>query len=485
MKNPTYYKPVFQTLLSVFLVSVFILFALMEFRHTNKVLTQFETGIKQIAINKTNLYIDNLKSITVNAANKFENESSLHNFNLNNLLLMDSRITNLYIFENNGKVLKSTNNSLSNEQIRQLVIKSSGLHLFDVILSGIYKDEAKYDVISLAIPLGKKVEFKNLVMVIEFRIDQYRNELLEEFLSPNYKIAVFDSLGNTVIWPFDDIDLKSFDRSAETFYADKSRYNVSSNKSDENWQVIVFFKSTNFEFFRAITILFLVFALYICLYELLVEFWGVNTAKTYFENIDFAIFNQINEGVIIANNAGRIIFANEAAHHIFADRKNTLRNVMLKEILGNAGDTSGQQDKSFTFSVLFQDKLLKAIHSPIIKNNKILGSLSVIRTNEENESIDSNVLNTLVESLPQGIVFINKHHDVILANLMAKCYINNLLPGTSIEVVDRELAKIIYNNIDSGLSKRIQLSNNRIYEISPIYDDDGIYLGTLVIILTE
>lgn len=487
MKNSSQkIKLVFPTLLSVFMVSIFIVFSLMEFRHTNKVLTQYETGIKEVAINKTNLYLDDLKAITVNAANNFENNSSInHPLDLKALLPLDRRLTSIYLVRNDGKIIASTEKAYNQKIIREIAAQTAELHLFEVMVSGVYKGTlANYDAISLAIPLGKKVEFKDLVMVLEFRIDQYKNDVTQEFLNPNYKIAVFDKFNKAIIWPFDQVHLESFDLNTETFFEGKNRYNISSNSTKENWRIFVFFKSTNFEVYRVFTILFLVFALYICLYELLVEFWGVNTAKTYFENIDFAILNQINEGVIIANNTGFILFANEAAHNIFADRKNTLRNVTLKEILGNAGDNPETQDKSFIFTVAFRDKILKAIHSPIIKNNKILGSLTVIRTNNDYSSIDHKVLHKLIESLPQGIVFFNKHHEVVLANLIAKCLLSNLTTGASIEVIDKELAAIIYNNIDTGLSKRVQTSNGHSCEISPIYDDDGIYVGTLVILLT-
>ncbi|MEG6522439.1 PAS domain-containing protein [Desulfotomaculum sp. 1211_IL3151] len=487
MKNSSQkIKPIFPTLLSVFLVGIFIIFSLMEFRHTNKILNQYETGIKEVAINKTNLYFDDLKTITVNAANNFENNSSIHKpLDLKTLLTLDRRLTSIYLVRNDGKIIDATEKEYNQKIIREIAIKTSELHLFEVFVSGVYKGTlANYDAISLAIPLGKKVAFKDLVMVLEFRIDPYKNDVTQEFLNPNYKIAIFDQFNKAVIWPFDPVYLESLDLNAETFFEGKNKYNLSSNTTKENWRIIVFFTSTNFEIYRVFTILFLVFALYICLYELLVEFWGVNTAKTYFENIDFAILNQINEGVIIANNTGIILFANEAAHNIFADRKNSLRNVTLKEILGNAGDNLETQDKHFISTVMFRDNILKAIHSPIIKNNKILGSLTVIRNNNDNSNIDHRVLHKLIESLPQGIVFFNKHHEVVLSNLIAKCLLSNLTIGANIEVIDKELASIIYNNIDTGLSKRTQTSTGHNCEITPIYDDDGIYVGTLVILLT-
>ncbi|MEW6063903.1 MAG: PAS domain-containing protein [Bacillota bacterium] len=486
MKKSPQIKTAFPTFATIFFISIFILFGIMEFRHTKNLINQYETGIKQITIKKTEVFQDNLKTVTVNIAKKLENEPETERL-FKQIVSFDYRMTNLYLLKEDGTILTSASQNSQDPDIAKFVRQPTQLGNYQVLVSGVHVDSlSKLEVITMIVPLQKKFEDQKIFLAVNFRLDQYQNEIIQESMNQNFRIAVFDPSGNPVIWPFEKIKANAFDPQQETFYYDTLRYNiVASDAGYSPWRLYFFFEANNFELYRAIAILFLVFALYICLYELLVEFWGVNTAKTYFENIDFAIFNQINEGVIIANNSGRIIFANETAHHIFADRKDTLRNIKLKEIFGNTDDFQGENERATTLTLKFRDKLLKVIHSPIIKNNKILGSLSVIRTDVKEETVYHQVLNKLLEALSQGIIFVDKNHEIYLANFMAKCYLKNLIPGTSIEVIDRELATFIYNNIDSGITKRIELSRGLACEVTPVYDDDGIYVGTLVVLQND
>ncbi|MEW6696583.1 MAG: PAS domain-containing protein [Bacillota bacterium] len=486
MKQSPQTRTVFSTFLMVFFISTIILFGIMEFRHTNNIIKDYQTSIQQVAVNKTNLYLDGLKTITINTAKKIENKPPTNKQDLKNFISSDYQITDLYIVSRNGTIELSTSREKTNHTINTLIKKGENLKDYKVVFSDIHWDSSSgFQIVSMAIPL-QHGDSAGKLLVLSFRLDQYQNEMLQVFMNNNYKVAVFDNSGKEVIWPFEKINAATFDPQQENIYYQNLKYHIQSAHIDQiPWKMYFFFKTNNFELFRAITILILVFALYICLYELLVEFWGVNSAKTYFENIDFAIFNQINEGVIIANNSGQIIFANETAHLMFADRKNTLRNVKIKEVLGNLDKPYEGNEKPFTLTLKIADKLLKAIHSPIIKNNKILGSLTVIRTNVKADNISKQVLDKLVDPIPQGVMFIDKNHELAMANLMAKCYFNNLVIGTGIDVINRELAAFIYNNIDSGVLKRIELSNGLICEISPIYDDDHIYVGTLVILINN
>jgi PAS domain-containing protein len=348
-----------------------------------------------------------------------------------------------------------------------------------VTISGVHNDPFSHLRIVSAVVVAK-----DATLVIDFRIEQYQKEIMQEFINENYKIAVFDGSDYPVYWPFDKEKLDGFKKGQSRFYDQRENYNVVVSSAGQTpWQLYFFFKENNFETFRTITILFLVFALYCCFYQLLVELLGVNSAKTYFENIDFAIFNQINEGVILTNNAGRVVFANNAAHEIFSDRKSSLLNIQLKEILGNIEDTPDGGEKPRTLTVKMSDKFLETIHSPIVKKGKKLGSLTVIRLNVKEERTFRIALNKLMEIIPEGAVFVDKNHEVAAANLMAKCYLGNLDRGAGIDVVDPVLADFIYENIGSGPVKRMEISDGLLCEIAPVYDDDGVYAGTLVLLL--
>ncbi len=475
-------KTIFPTFVMAVFISVFILFGIMEFRHTKAVINRYEAGIMQLAVNRTEDFQENLKTVAISIAKKVEKQQDIKELK-SQVGFVDSRLTDLYIVKADGTILDTTSASKQDQFISRLAKQAARLENNQVMFSGVHLDDAaRLEVITLLVPLSGQDAF----LAANFRLDQYKNEINQLFASKNYRIAVFDSAGNPLVWPFEGSGAEAWDAGQDIFYYDKVKYNVvTAEQRDNSWKVYFFFEPNNFELYRAITVMLLVFALYICLYELLVEFWGVNEAKTYFENIDFAIFNQIHEGVIIANNSGRIIFANEAAHQIFADRKSTLRNIRLKEVLGNNYDLPGDMEGTTTITINSRNKLFKAIHSPIIKNNKILGSLTVLRSDSKEADIFRQVLDKLMDVLPQGIIFVNRDHEVALANLMARCYLSNVSPGSSIEVVDRELADFIYKEIDARTTKRVELVTGLVCEVTPVYDDDGIYAGTLVVIPGE
>lgn len=467
---------------TVFLISLFIVFAIMEFRHTKNLITQYETGIQQIALNNTNLFLKDINKTSASIAKKIDLENqSLESSKLLTHIQKSYLVQDLYILDINGNIVAPLN---THANVNKAMVKeASNLKNYSSLLSPVHFDStSKTKVVTSFTPLQAQ---GNKILAIDFHLEDFQHEMLHELMSKNYSIAVFDHQGNAVVWPFNDKQLAKIGLNQDTFIYENKRYNVFSAHTDSHsWNVYFFFQANNIEIFRAVTILLLVFALYVCLYELLVEYWGVNTAKTYFENIDFAIFNQINEGVIIANNSGRVVFANETAHRMFADRKKLLRNVRLKEILGNQ-DLQKENYGSLSFSLKLSERLLKAIHSPIIKNNKILGSLTVIRNEVVGDNFIVPVMDKVFESIPQGIIFVNKEHEISHANLIAKCFFANLITGASIEVVDRELANFIYKNIDSQSVKRVKLSSGIDCEVTPVLDDDGIYVGTVIYILSD
>ncbi|AQS59243.1 cache domain-containing protein [Desulforamulus ferrireducens] len=479
MKQSPLIRTFFPSFFTVFLISIFIVFAIMEYRHTKNLFSQYEAGIQQIALSNTNRFLDDINNITVDAARRIE----VQNININqhiDTLIRNPLIKDVYVLTSDGNIIAASNaeRTISNS----LVSDAAKLKKYTTLMSPVHDDKTSGNkLVTIFTPLPN---YEQGILVIDFSLEKFQNMILQDLISKNFTVAVFDQNGNAVFWPFEDKLLSGFVFNQESYVLENKRYNVLSAQTDNAWLIYFFFPANNIEIFRAITVLLLVFALYVCLYELLVEYWGVNTAKTYFENIDFAIFNQINEGVIIANNSGRILFANETAHHMFAERKNLLRNVRLKEILGNV-DLQRENYGSQSFSLKLSDKLLKAIHSPIIKNNKILGSLTVLRNEVDGDTSISHVMDKVFESIPQGIIFVNKQHEISQANLIAKCYFANLIKGISIELVDRELADFIYKNIDSGSVKRVQLSSGVTCEVTPVHDEDGIYVGTVVYILSE
>lgn len=459
----------------VIALGIIIVFGIMEFRFLKDILTSYESSIEQIAVNKTNSFLNDLKSLSRNAARKIEMQDINAEEAVKIVPNYDIRVTGVYVVKEDSTTA-STSSSDKNLFITNLAKKAQENEQ-DVTLS-----EVINDTISTAVPLRD-----GRILIIDFTIDDYQKEIIEEFTNTAYKLAVFDNKNTPIVWPFEEDQLANFNSQQSKLYAGEEQYQViKSEVGNPSWNLYLFKKANNFEKYRAITIIFLVFALYYCLYQLLVEFWGVNSAKTYFDNIDFAILNQVNEGVIFTNNEGKIVFANKAAHDIFHERKNSLVNVQLKEVMGHIENLQGKSDNSQTLTLKTSDKLLEAIHSPIIKKGKKLGSLTVISANNSEEKAFKSVLEKLVEILPQGIIFVDKNNDIVTANLMAKCYLGNLDIGKNMEVVNPELAEFICKNIDSRSINRIKLTGHDIWcDAAPVYDNDGVYTGTLVILNSE
>lgn len=479
MKNSPGVKSNIPLFILLFLSSVFLIIGIMEFRFFKDTLSSYGSSIEQIAVNKTLFFLDELKATSINAAKKIEMENANIDEILQTISNYDNRITDVYLVEADGTMLHSLHGSDQQyiaQFIREQLPKNSRQKAF---FSKLHKDtKTQLPIISVAAPLSS-----NQVAVLSFRLDSYQQELQKEFVNENYKLAVFDHYGQPIIWPFKQQSLDFFQPPTEKFYSNGEEYRVNTTLIEQtNWQLYLFQRENHFETLRIIIIICLIFALYYCLYQLLVEFWGVNTAKTYFDNIDFAIFNQINEGVIISNNAGIIIFANQAAHQIFAERKEQLRNVKLKELIGHVAEN--HETKSQSVMLKTTDRLLAVIHSPIIKNGKKLGSLSVIRVSNEEEKTLSQAFNKLIEIVSEGIIYVDKDNNIAAANLMANYYLGNLERGKNIAAVNSELAAFILENQDIHTVKRIPLrSHNVVCDIAPVHDQDGKYAGTLILLL--
>ncbi|MGB9804828.1 PAS domain-containing protein [Desulfofundulus sp.] len=455
-----------------FLTAITMLF-IVEFRFLKGIMNDYEETIRQVAVNKTNFFLNDLRGVTEGAARKLNSQPD-RNAALKELPLFDHRISGACILDATGRVVARTGISpgdLPLEKFRSQPPRQGSRIL------GVHAGDGAQTVVTVVTPLGKEW------LALDFSIEDFQQELTQEFLGKTCKVAVFAGGNTPVVWPFERELLDHFSGREEKFYASQQIYDVSTLATgDPPWQLYFFMRENNFDTYRIITIMLLLFALYCCLYQFLVELWGVNSARTYFENIDFNIFNHVHEGVIISNNAGRVLFANQAAHEIFS-AKGPLKGAKFKDILGHIGDVQDARDRYGTLILKTADRLLEAIHSPIVKKGKVLGALTVIGTGGREEQTYSRVLSRLMEVLPQGAVYVDHNHRVVHANLMARCYLGSLETGLSIDAVDPELAGFIYRNMGSRSVKSVHLhSRNLDGKVIFIYDDEGVYTGTLVLL---
>ncbi len=460
----------------LFFLSIITVLFIAGFRFLKVVMNDYEESIRQVAINKTNLFLNDLQGITDGVAKKVLRQKGEGGGSLKELLSFDHRITGIYILDDNGRIINQAPEGYTGNYMFPKEAWKKRPHAGTQIL-GVHSDNNAQAVITMVTPL------KNERLAIDYTIAGFQQELSYEFLSSTFQVAIFDNHNYPIVWPFDHNLLDQFTGREKVFSVNRIQYNIKTLQLDRlPWRLYFFQKENNFDTYRVITVMFLLFALYCCLYQFLVELWRMNSARTYFENIDFTIFNHVNEGVIVSNNAGRVLFANRAAHEIFDPKGGSLKGVKLKEFLGHIGDDHGQ-NKYGTMTLKTADRLLQAIHSPIIRKSKVLGALTVIRTNSKEEEIHGHALSQLINALSQGVVYIDKNHRVVQANLVANFLLGNLSPGMSIDAVDPELAGFIYQNIGSRSIKRVKLSSlNITAEVSFIYDNDGVYAGTVVML---
>lgn len=251
-----------------------------------------------------------------------------------------------------------------------------------------------------------------------------------------------------------------------------------------SWQICFFQKDNPLETYRVIITMGLLFALFFCIYEFtlykfMADLWHASSINAYFEDINFAVFNHLEEGIVICNQAGKIVFANETAHKFFADQKSTLKGTEFQEIFGSVPDTvHGENRKTILKS---SGQLLEIAHAPIFKEGELLGSLVVITLSHDQEKIGGNILAKFVGVDRNGLVVVDKNHEIMLANMMASYYLGSLEKGRHIGEVDSRLATAIADNAGSRSLNRVMLDLSGVAcEIAAVHDDDGRYIATLV-----
>jgi len=463
--------------IALFVLSIITILFITEFRYLKDIMIDYEGTIRQVAVNKTNLFLGDLQTSAESASRKLSAQNKNKDAALKEVFSIDHRITGAAILDTGGQVVSQATDGYSDYPPLSGKAWEEKPKQGTSIL-GNHQGNGTQLVVTVVTPFGKEW------LALDYSITDFQQQLTQEFIGNTYRVAVFDNHNHAVVWPFEHTLLNKFTGQEEKFFANQLQYNVSSLDVRETpWKLYFFMRDNNFDTYRIITIMFLLFALYCCLYQFIVELWGVNSANSYFENIDFTIFNYINEGVIISNNAGRVIFANKSAHEIFATKRGPLKGLKIKDFLGHIGDTRDEQNKYGTLTLKTADHLLQAIHSPIIKKGKVLGALTVVGENSNEEGTCGHALSRLMEVLPQGVVFVDRNHKVLQANLMARYYLGSLDTGMSIDAVDPELAGFIYRNMGSRSFKRVQLTSlNLIGEVVFVYDDDGVYAGTLVML---
>jgi len=470
MKDILGAKKTVPLVIAIFILSFITLFLIVEFRFLNQTIQEYEAGIQKIAVNKTDGFIDELKLFTENWAQKIELQKNTTA--IKNIADSDNKIRNAYLLDSRGYVIKALNGKENYRFTNKDLVKQTQQSNKSYISTGSTANTTGYLLVSA--PLS--IEEKEVSLIIEFSINQFKQEIFQEFLQPNYKVALFDKEGRASVWPFDSNELGRLNpKNVKKFTSGDIKYTIKKTAiAGTSLQLFFFAKDNNFDTYRIVTIMFLLFALYFCIYQFLVEFWQANSAKSYFDNIDFDILNHLKEGIMITNKFNRIIFANKAAHDFFPEKEITFKKTNLKEILGHIGASN----KKFTLKK--SDKSLEIIRSPIFKNGKILGSLAVISESVAKERLCALMFSKLIEILEDGVIFVTQENKIDTANMMAQYYLGKVEKGMNINDINSELAASIHEHNGASVRRITLPAINLVCEIIPVYNESGMQAGTLV-----
>ncbi|MEW6574161.1 MAG: cache domain-containing protein [Bacillota bacterium] len=459
----------------IFFLSLVTVFFVVEFRLAKKVIGEYEDSLRRVTLNKIQLYVSDVRACAESTALKLGREKGITENLLKDVARQNPGVTGIYLVGTDGYVIASAGNG------EGYPYRPS--RAFERALAGeVFITGGEAGRIEVGAPVYDAAKQLRGVLIISYVAGPFFQELTQEFSNENYKIALLDSGNRPVVWPFDREKLEGFTAYQDKLYNRNLRYSVSAaGIKHTSWQAYFFLKDNNFDSYRVITIMFLLFVLYFCAYEFLVEFWKTSSINSYFEDVNFTIFNHLKEGVIICNKLNRIVFANEAAYRFFADRTANLRGAALPDILGPAGTlVSGESKKMILKNA---DRMLEIVYSPIFKAGKMLGSLAVIGLSSDQERVCEHLLVKLVDVSSDGLVFVDKNHQIAMANMMASYYLGPLEKGRHLSEVNPRLAAAVYNNIGSRSLGRVELDlSGVICEIAAVYDDHGLYVGTLVLL---
>jgi sensor histidine kinase regulating citrate/malate metabolism len=462
----------------IILLILITVFSIVEFRLVTKVMTEYNHSLQQAALSKAQIFTHDITSFAEGAARKLERGNHTTDEALQEIVGRDLRITAVYLVGTDGHVIDSTTGG-ANSPVQHSPAFKRALVGETLVTGG---ENAK---IRVGTPVRKTATQLQSVLLIDFKAGEFFWELTQLFAGENYKVALLDGGHHPVVWPFDPEKSKGFSAWQDKFHDHNLRYRVNTaGIKHSSWQICFFQKDNPFETYRVIIIMGLLFVLCFCIYEFtlykfMVDLWHTSSINAYFEDINFAVFNHLKEGIVICNQAGKIVFANEAAHRFFANQKRTLKGIDFQEIFGPVPDTVHGENRKTIFKSSGQ--LLEIARAPIFKEGKLLGSLAVITLDHDQEKISGNILAKLVGVDRDGLVVVDKNHEIILANVMANYYLGSLEKGRHISEVDSRLATAIADNTGSRSLNQVALDLNKVTcEIAAVYDDNGRYVATLV-----
>ncbi len=451
------------------LLTLIILFFILEFRFVKGIIDKNEDNVRQIVLNELNVYLHGLQYATEDAAKSLGRvDEPERRALLRDIAARSPAIEEIYLLNYRGEIL----NSLSGKEVGMqkplpAVPDRSG---YEIIKNG------RVAGLGLAAPITGGSAGPGY-LIIEYNTSDFQNNFLLKYSTDKLKVGVAGRAGHFMVWPFDREALNHFNPERESIKAQGSMYLVSQVSLDDfPCQVFFFDQDHNFDTYRIITIMFLLFMLYFLIYQFIIELLQLNSINSYFDNIDFNIFNNLKEGIIIANQFGKVVFANGIIYEIFAEKRIVFNETRLKEIIGPI-------DGPDRIMLKKTGDLLEIVSFPIVKNGKMLGSMVVISPSREKEKLRGYALGGIVELLQEGVIFVDRENKIMVFNMMAVYYLGHMTNEMNINEVNAELANLIESNIGSPSLTRAGLSCGDVHcELKPVYGANGSYAGTIVFI---
>lgn len=460
----------------IFFVLLIILFFVLEFRYLKKIMVEYEDNIQRIVLNDINSFMHELQFYTDTAAGRIAADDYPSSDKFAELAEGNPRVADIKLLNESGRVLYSLRGrdapQYPHADYRQArpgqpysyAVKKPGQGMELCVASDMktYSQSGGY-------------------LLVCYRINDLQQDLILKYATEKLKIALVDAEGSPLVWPFAGEVVESFKPDKESFSAAGMQYDVRrADLSGSDVSVLFFIKDSHFDTYRIIAIMILLFALYFLIYHFIVEFFSINNVNSYFDNIDFNIFNHLREGIIISNKAGRLVFANNVAHHIFDNKSISPGKTVLGDLIGPMEGTGGK------VALKQSDRLLEIICSPIIKNGKLLGSLVVIGPDTEREKLCQNAMGKVLEQLPDGLVFVDREGKIISFNMMAECFLGQMKSGQKLVEVNTGLTALVEKNIGAAKMTRERLSWPDMFcELLPILDGSGLYAGTVIFLKND
>ncbi len=463
----------------IFSLTLVILFFVLEFRFIKKIIEQNDDNIRQIVLNELSVYLHGLQNETENAAQLLgRNEGPGYQALLRDIAARNATITEIYLLDHRGYVLSS----LSGKETGNLkplpdTFTARGFYSgYEIITGGRVSGLGMVAAVT-GNPWTEGGFTSPGNLIIEYSTSDFQNKFLLKYTTDKLKVSVLSPGGHPLVWPFEGEMLKNFNPRQDSIKVQNTVYTISRAGLDGlPFEVFFFARDYNFDTYRIITIMFLLFTLYFLIYQFIVELLRLNNINSYFDHFDFNIFNNLKEGVIIANQVGKVVFANSVTHEIFAEKRIVFNETRLKEIIGPINSPDMIMLKK-------TGDLLEITSFPIIINGKLLGSMVVISPDREKEKLFGHALHGIVELLPDGVIFVDKNNKIVVYNMMATYYLGNMGNEMDIHEVNAELANLIESNIGSTTLTRVGLSFGNIQcELKAVYEDNGLYAGTVVFI---